>query len=499
MSETESPRLTFEVTPVAPADVVADLLLLPIFEDNDPSGTCAGVEAALGSSLAAISSAAGAGGKLGELAVVPTFGRLRAGAIGLLGLGPRSATSQLNRTRAAMMRAAERIGGFRIVATTVHQAGPDVAGAAAALVEGLELGLYSYRQKPAQPTLRMLVDAESAASVFAAAAGGRVYGTAANWVRRLVDGPPNEVTPAALAAAAERLAASPGLSCRIWELLELEAAGFGAIIAVGGASRNPPRLIELEYRGAGEAPWHGLVGKGVTFDSGGLDIKGFENMLTMKSDMAGGAVVLASVHAAAELRLPLNIVAVVPAVENALGPEAYRPGDVIRHRGGKTSEIVSTDAEGRLILGDGVAYVTERRPAVIIDVATLTRSILGEEMAPIFATDGGLARDLIEAGAEAGEALWELPLADSCHRYIESEVADLKNTEPGINAGTVVGALFIREFAGDVPWAHIDIAGTAYHRKPRGPWPAGATGSGARLLIRYLENAARRSLATEER
>jgi leucyl aminopeptidase len=240
------------------------------------------------------------------------------------------------------------------------------------------------------------------------------------------------------------------------------------------------------------------VGKGVTFDSGGLDIKGFENMLTMKSDMAGGAAVLAAVHAAAELGLAVNVVAVVPVVENALGPGAYRPGDVIRHRGGKTSEIVSTDAEGRLILGDGVAYLTERRPAAIIDVATLTSGILGEETAPVFATDHRLAKDLIAAGEEVGEPLWEMPLLDSCHQYIESDVADLKNLAPAIRAGTVVGALYIREFAGDVPWAHVDIAGTAYRRTPGGPWPAGSTGAGTRLLIRYLEKVAGSNLGSEE-
>jgi leucyl aminopeptidase len=466
-----------------------------VFEGPDAPPQLAAVEASLGWSPLSVFAQNGCLGNAGDFLVVPTSGRLSARTLGILGVGPR-ATAGPASVRTAAMKAADRLRRFESVSTAIHLMPGSPATLAHALVEGLVLGRYGFAhhltRQPDKPSggttvLNFHCSSEDLEAVRAACKAGHIYGEATNLARDLVNSPPNETTPAALAAVAAEIATwSQALSVRVWDPEQLAEDGFGAILAVGSGARNSPRLIELSYNGSGDAPWHAIVGKGVTFDSGGLDIKAFDNMIWMKADMAGGAAALAAIGAAARLGLPVNAIAIVPAAENEPGPDAYRPGDIIRHRGGKTCEVISTDAEGRLILADALAYACERRPAALIDLATLTSAILGDETSAVFSTDARLLADLQAAGEEAAEPLWELPLLASCHKYIESIVADLKNLEGGLSCGTVVGAMYLREFTGDIPWAHIDIVGTAFHQRPIGPWPIGATGAGTRTIIGYL-------------
>jgi leucyl aminopeptidase len=306
--------------------------------------------------------------------------------------------------------------------------------------------------------------------------------------------PAIDATPAFLAKEAEAMAAREGLTCRIWTKADLVKGGFGGILGVGSGSANEPRLIELEYARGGRSAPIAITGKGITFDSGGLSIKPAEGMEWMKADMGGAAATLAVMQAVARLRPRLNVVAAIPSAENMSGSAAIRPGDVLHHRGGRTSEVLNTDAEGRLILADSLAFLAERNPRVMIDSATLTGAAmiaLGDDLYAAMGNDRGLVADLLEAGNAEGEPGWELPLWTEYRRHINSTVADVKNI--GIRwGGAITAGLFLKEFVGDVPWAHLDVAATAFIERPTDAWPRGATGSPARTIIRYLETVAGR-------
>jgi leucyl aminopeptidase len=322
-----------------------------------------------------------------------------------------------------------------------------------------------------------------------------VYAEAANWARDLVNTPAIDATPAYLAQEARKLATLNGLRCKIWTKGELERGGFGGILGVGAGSIHEPRMIELSYKGGGSSAPIAISGKGVTFDSGGLSLKDAGNMEWMKADMGGAAAALATMRAIAQLKPNVNVIAAIPSSENMPGGSAIRPGDVLRHRGGKTSEVLNTDAEGRLILADALAYLSEKKPRVIIESATLTGAAmvaLGQDIWAVFGTDDGLVGDLLEAGRQEGEPGWQLPLWTDYRRHIESSVADVKNVGNRWG-GAITAALFLKEFVGDIPWAHLDVAGTAFAETGTEYWPKGATGSPARTLIRYIENQAKGS------
>ncbi len=297
------------------------------------------------------------------------------------------------------------------------------------------------------------------------------------------------------------MAALKGLTCKVWRKPDLEKGGFGGILGVGAGSANDPRLIELTYTGAGKARPVAITGKGITFDSGGLSIKDASNMEWMKGDMGGAAATLAVMRALADLKPKINVIAAIPTAENMPSGSAIRPGDVLRHRGGKTSEVLNTDAEGRLVLADALAYLSEKDPVAIIDSATLTGAAvvaLGEEIMAVFGNDQTLVNDLLEAGRDEGEPGWQLPLYGDYRKNIESNVADVKNI--GIRwGGAITAALFLREFVGDVPWAHLDVAGPAFVDRQIDHWSRGATGSPARTILRYLENQAERNGAAPAR
>ncbi len=310
--------------------------------------------------------------------------------------------------------------------------------------------------------------------------------------RDLVNQPGNRKSPLFLAETAQKIAKEHNLRCSLLPRKELEQQGFGALLGVAQGSVRDPYLIVLEYHGGtnDERPV-ALVGKGVVFDAGGISLKPADKMDEMKMDMAGGAAVLGAIQAVAELKLPVNLVAVVPAVENLPSGTAYRPGDILTSLSGKTIEVLNTDAEGRLILADALSWVGQYNPRVVIDLATLTGACivaLGHHASAILGNHEGLIRELIKAGERCGDRLWQLPLWDEYDAQIKGDFADIKNTG-GRAAGTITAAAFLKQFSSDYTWAHLDIAGTAWADKSAPGIPKGGTGVGVRLLVEYLRGA----------
>jgi leucyl aminopeptidase len=322
-----------------------------------------------------------------------------------------------------------------------------------------------------------------------------VLARATGLARDLANTPSNVKDPSWLAGTAARLAdAVPGLTARVRDEDWLREHGFGGVVAVGDGSSRPPRLLELSWRpkGGDSAPHLALVGKGITFDTGGISIKPADNLHVMRTDMAGGGAVIAAVIAIAQLRLPVRVTGLVPAAENHVSGTAYRPGDVVTHYDGRTTEVTNTDAEGRMVLADGLGYaVRTLRPDLLVDVATLTgamRIALGWRTGGFFATDDELAQRLLDAGERAGEAWWRMPLgydvvelANGHAERVHSELADVQQCPPG--PGAISAALFLREFTAGLRWAHLDIAGAARSEKQFDEVSAGATGFAVRTLV----------------
>ncbi len=315
---------------------------------------------------------------------------------------------------------------------------------------------------------------------------------AVNYARRLAHEPGNVINPQTLAAEARTLARSAKLSCTVLEATQLKRLGMNGLLAVGQGAAHPSRLIQLEYRGDRRTRARVvLVGKAITFDTGGYSIKPAAGLEGLKFDKCGGAVVLAVLKAAADLKLKCNIAGLIAAAENAISEQAYRPGDILKMMNGKTVEVVSTDAEGRLILADALTYAQQKlKPTALIDVATLTGGVgvaLGNAAAGLMSNDDELAGDLGEAGRGTQERLWRLPLWDDYRELIKSQEADLKNSASKRDAHAIVGAMFLKEFVKEgVPWAHLDIAAVATDENGKGPCGKGATGFGVRLLIEFL-------------
>jgi leucyl aminopeptidase len=367
---------------------------------------------------------------------------------------------------------------------------PGLAGERlSAFVEGLALGGYRYSLATGAPPPRRVAELADVSDADALARGSAAAAATA-WARDLANTPSSVKDPAWLGERAESELTPLGVDVAVHGEDWLRRRRFGGLLAVGGAARSGPRLVVARWRPRdADAGTHVvLVGKGITFDTGGLNVKPADGMKTMKTDMAGGAAVLAAMRLIAAARTPVRVSALVPAAENSLGAASYRPGDVLRHVGGRTSEVANTDAEGRLVLADALAYATTRlRPTVLVDVATLTGGIkiaLGLRIAGLFATDDDLAAQLIAAGEASGEPLWRMPLAADYEATLASDIADATNA-PG-NPGAITAGLFLQHFTGGLPWAHLDIAGTARAGKDDGMYSKGATGFGARLLARWV-------------
>jgi leucyl aminopeptidase len=500
----------FDVAPGPAADARADLLLLPVFQGPAPGPGVNEAATALGVDAADLLSRHGLAGRLGDELVIESFGRLPASVVLFVGVGPAEDAGP-GAVREAAMRAARRASSFESVATTLAQAGgrrgARLVESAGAVVEGLVLGRYRFdRYRSAPPhdggeadkadrlsRFTVLVPAADRTTARAAVRRAESVASATNWARDLVNTPAADATPADLAAECRRLAKEWELTCRVWSRPDLEREGFGGILGVGRGSANEPRLVELSYAGGGRARPIAITGKGITFDSGGLSLKKPAEMEWMKSDMAGAATAMAVLRAAAELRLRVNLIAALPFAENLPGGAALRPGDIVRHRNGKTSEVVDTDCEGRLVVADALAYLAEKRPAALVDSATLTDAAgLGESLWAAMGNDASLVAEVVAAGQDAGDPGWALPLPGEYRRHLKSSVADLRNAPADAPDTTLTAAMYLAEFPGDVPWVHIDNGSTAYLERATDTWPKGATGSPTRALVRWLEGRAGR-------
>ncbi len=433
----------------------------------------------------------GAQGEVGEAHLLPAAGPDGADVL-VVGLGKQSevTTSGWRKAGAVTVR---RAGKATSIATTVPS-DADAAGLAA-YAEGVLLAAYRFTRKsepkPEPLTSVTLVVRRESPRLAAALDRAKVSAAAAVAVRDLANTPSLEKDPAWLAAEATRRAKQAGLGVRVQEPKELARRGFGGILAVGSGSTRPPRLIELSYAPERARKHVVLVGKGITFDSGGLSIKPNEGMAAMKTDMAGGATVIGVLTALPALGLPVRVTGLVPAAENMPSGTAVRPGDVIRHYGGRTVEVLNTDAEGRLVLADALAYATaELAPDYVVDVATLTGAIgiaLGKRTAGLFSNDDKLAAALLAAAGTAGEPLWRMPLVEDYRPDLDSPVADLKNIGGRNQGGSITAALFLREFVDGRPWAHLDVASAARSDSEEDEIPKGATGYGVRTLLTWLE------------
>jgi leucyl aminopeptidase len=483
----------------AAAKAATGLLILPIFQGEDGPEAGPGVAALR---LLAAYETAKLTGKQGQdlLVAKRRADRFAADAVLLVGVGPRSEVS-VDRIRRTLGRVAGTARRFGAVATTLPQilGAKDAAEAVGAAAEGLGLGAYRfdrYKATEAEGSLEAVTVLGAtrwdAKAMRAAVKRAGILVDAVCWARDLVNTPAGDMPPAEIAKAAQKMARASGLSCKVWTETQLAAGGFGGILGVGRGSANPPRMIELTYTGAGRATPIALTGKGIAFDSGGLSLKDPKNMETMKDDMGGAASILAAFKAIAALKPKINVIAAIPCSENLPGGTAQKPGDVIRHRGGTTSEVLNTDAEGRLVLADALAYLAEREPELIIDTATLTGACvvaLGDRITGAMGNDPRLIQDVIAAGAAEGEAVWELPLFPDYRKLIDSKVADIKNIGDRYG-GAITAGWFLAEFVGDTPWVHLDIAGPAFSQRATDLGPAGGTGVPVRTLVRFVERRA---------
>ena len=449
----------------------------------------AGIDSYLGAPAAEVIARCEATGNAGDLTGVAIGPGGGPGPFLFLGLGDESPAA-MRRAGAAVGR---RAAPGRPLVTSALLGKP--AEAAQAFIVGLLLGSYRFSQArrdtvPGEAEVRLLVAGPGEqADVLTAA---RTVADAVALARDLTNTPSGLKTPAWLAGKAVAVAGGCGLTARVWEAGELAAHGFGGLVAVGSGSAHPPCLIELGYR---PARWHRhvvLAGKGITFDSGGLSLKPTDGMKLMKTDMAGGAAVIAVMSALGRLGVASRVTGFVAAAENMPSGSALKPGDVITHFGGRTTEVLNTDAEGRLVLADVLAYADAvLQPDVMVDIATLTGAVrvaLGTQTGALYATDERLAGDLLAAASASGEALWRMPLVDDYRDALDSAVADLANVPHGsrTRAGSIDAALFLREFTGGRPWAHLDIAGAARSAADDGENTKGGTGYSTRLLLAWL-------------
>jgi leucyl aminopeptidase len=487
---------TFSYSTDAPATVKAGVLVLPMF--LGPKGPLPGPGVKEVGLEQAYRDAKLTGKKLENLLVVRRDGdRFAAGAVLLVGAGDKAQLTS-NVIRRVLGRASSALPRFGTVATTFPQAitGKGAADAVQAAVEGIVLGTYRFdryktagSETKALTRITVLGSARADAKVARdAVKRGQVVAEAVCWARDLVNTPAGDMPPAEIAREAQKMAREVGLRCKIWGKPELEKGGFGGILGVGAGSVNPPRLIELWYKGAGTETPIALTGKGIAFDSGGLSIKDAKGMETMKCDMGGAASILATMRVIAILKPKINVIAAIPSSENMPSGSATKPGDVLTHRGGTTSEVLNTDAEGRLVLADALAYLAEKKPKVIIDTATLTGACmiaLGDQITGAMGNDDALFHDIGAAGDAVGETMWQLPLYGDYRRLIDSTVADVKNIGERYG-GAISAAWFLAEFVGDTPWIHLDIAGPAWADKVSDLGPKGGTGVPVRTLVRYL-------------
>jgi leucyl aminopeptidase len=479
------PTLTSASGPLLDTPATAVAVLIPSGEDAraavlGPLGEAAGID------LAGAVAAVDVTGELGEVARIPLAGRL----LVVAGVGDLADAEAVRRGAASAVRAAPK-------QASVALAAPDGGAAMVqAAAEGALLGAYaytSYRRKPHEApvieSITIVTDDPAGADAVAAA---EVVARAVAAARDMVNTPPADKRPPALAQRMADLMADAGVRVTIHDEDALREGGFGGILGVGAGSTEPPRLVELTYEPEGWTTAVVLVGKGITFDTGGISLKPWKSMLTMKSDMAGAAAVAATMSAVQASGVRAKVTALCALAENMPSGTATGPSDVLDIRGGTTVEVLNTDAEGRLVMADALAYGAESAPDAMVDVATLTGAqvvALGRDVAAVMGTDEPLVQALRDAAAAAGEQIWPLPLVDRYAEMLKSPVADLANIGKPGEAGSIVAGLFLRHFAGEIPWAHLDIAGPAFAEEEDAHYRTrGGTGFGVRTLLAWLRS-----------
>ena len=486
------------------AKVQADAIVINLFEGTEsPAGATGVVDKSLDGIISDLIRQGELKGKFNEISIIHTYGRIPARIVAVVGLGKRDDLTP-DRIRIIIAQACRLLRNLncRRIATVLHGAGEggmDYRQVTQAIIEGSTLGLYRFRRHMTKEfedqdiNELLIVEREKTRlpELESSCLKGKIVADAVILARDMVNEPANYFTPSDMADKAGELARTYNLDFAVMDFEQIKKEGMQALLGVAQGSEQPPRFITLSYKGDAKSKnTIGLVGKAITFDSGGISIKPSENMKDMKGDMAGGAAVLAAMTAIAQLKPKVNVTALIPATENLPSGKALKPGDVLNTLSGKTIEIISTDAEGRLILADALAYGVKSGFTPLIDLATLTgacRMALGDICSGIMGNNQDLINKIIEAGDQAGERLWQFPMYDEYKELNNSEVADIKNTG-GRYAGTITAAQFLSEFVGDAEWAHLDIAGTELTDKERGYNVKGATGVGVRTLINYVMN-----------
>jgi leucyl aminopeptidase len=473
-------------TNVGVREIEADAIVIGVDAQGGLSAEAQEVDAAMAGLLTRLVQREEISGKFGQLTSLLAAPGIRAGQVLVVGLGEREKFGCGEAFRAAAAAARKlaekkraRVGFYLGAGWTERQVESGVCGAMAGC-RGQDL----YRaEKDSHPFEEILWD-EAYEAVLQS---GQILGETVNLIRQLVNEPPSRLYPAAFAAEARKFAEEYGLTIEVWDEQRLEAERCGSLLAVARGSAKPPRLVVVEHRGGtADAPCLALVGKGVTFDSGGVSLKTTEQMKTMKCDMAGAATVLGAVLAIARLELPLNVIGLMGLVENMVSGNSYKVGDVLTARSGKTIEVLNTDAEGRLVLADVLDVAVQRGAARIIDLATLTGACvvaLGTDVSGLMTNDHAWC-DVVKAAAEGcGEPAWQLPMFAEYTEQIRSKVADIKNVGEGRWAGAITAAKFLEEFVAGKPWVHVDIAGPAFLENAK-PWlDAGGTGAFLRTLV----------------
>jgi leucyl aminopeptidase len=480
--------------------VKADALVVGLYSDDvkKPRGALAAVDRQLGGQLRAVLDAEVFGAKSGQVTYLHTAGRLPAARVVVVGLGARKETTPeiVRRASAAGLRRARDLGARTVAVELLGERLP-ARQRAHAVVEGAILGSYTfdrYKKDKADRVVETLTvlsgDARSARDVAEGARTGDVFGSATMFARDLVNAPANDAHPTHLAGVAGEVAREGGLRLAVLDRAECKKLGMGAFLGVAAGSEQPPKFIHLTYTPKGKPRKRvAIIGKGITFDSGGLDLKPADGMLRMKNDMSGAAAVLGIMRALPRLGSSVEVHGLIAATENMPSGAAVRPGDVLRAMNGTTIEIGNTDAEGRLTLADAMSYAVSRlEPDEMIDMATLTGACvvaLGPLCSGLFANDQALAKRVLTAADRAGERVWQLPLIDEYREGLKSDVADLNNVGPR-GGGAITAGLFLREFAAGTPWVHLDIAGPAFVDKDGPLGGRGGTGVGVRTLLTYL-------------
>ena len=478
--------------------IESDAIVVNLFEGVEQlGGASAAVDKALGGAISNLMGKGEFKGKFGEVGIVHTLGKLPATVVAVAGLGKQRDFS-LDRIRGVageFCRSLRKLNCHRI-ATILHGAGvggvePEASGEA--ITEGALLGLYNfsrYKKPDYEDIGEMLIVQREESRTPVLEQGvrkGKIMAEATCLARDMVNEPANYMTPSRMAEVAREMAEKHGLALNVFDSKDMEAMGMGALLGVARGSNEPPKLITLSYRGDERSETAvGFLGKGVTFDSGGISIKPSEGMGDMKDDMAGGAAGIAAVSAIAQLNPKVNVTAVVPATENLPSGTALKPGDILKAMNGKTIEVISTDAEGRLILADALSYAVKQGLSPLVDLATLTgacRVALGNGYSGAFTNNQELLNQVIAAADKSGEKLWQMPMPEEYKEQNKSEIADVKNTGNRYG-GAITAALFLSEFVDNTPWVHIDIAGTSLSSKESGYVVKGATGVGVRTLVR---------------